>query len=244
MACLDDPGPERPVREMQDPLTSMPSDGRGDLEQAVAHAFGFPPPSGLVGVAKQPHPGDDLAGQGHDLAPDPILRERCQRQVPQAHVLRDPDPVLAASTPTMAHFEVRELALGGVGRERGEPVAVDVIEPQLRPGVRALAADDDAHPVRPVLVEIEQPGHFRDVRAFPDIAVGVAGRLPHALQDQAEQLRCVLGRVNPTEYETLRFTSSCSVFFVPPAPSIRTSTFFPGRGPIPSWASASAITLL
>lgn len=91
-------------------------------------------------------------------------------------------------------FCANELALGGVGRERGEPVAVDVIEPQLRPGVRALAADDDAHPVGPVLVEIEQPGQFRDVRAFPDVAVGVLGRLPHALRDQAEQLRCVLGR--------------------------------------------------
>jgi len=54
VACLDDLGPERSVRQMQDPLTSMPGDGRGDLEQAVTHAFGFLPPGGLVGVAQQP----------------------------------------------------------------------------------------------------------------------------------------------------------------------------------------------
>ena len=72
MASLDDPGPERPVREMQDPLPGMPRDGRGDLEQAVANAFGLPPPGGLVGVAEHPHPGDDLARQRHDLAPDPL----------------------------------------------------------------------------------------------------------------------------------------------------------------------------
>jgi hypothetical protein len=34
-------------------------------------------------------------------------------------------------------FQVRELAVPGVGGERGEPVPVEVGEPQLRPRVRA-----------------------------------------------------------------------------------------------------------
>ena len=49
VAGLDDPGPDRPVREVQDPLTGMTCDSRGDLEQAVAQTLGLPPPSGLVG---------------------------------------------------------------------------------------------------------------------------------------------------------------------------------------------------
>jgi hypothetical protein len=40
-------------------------------------------------------------------------------------------------------LQVGELAFPRVGSEAGEPVPVDVGEPQLRPGVRALLADDD-----------------------------------------------------------------------------------------------------
>lgn len=95
----------------------------------MAQTLGLPPPSGLVGVAEQPHPGSDLAGQSHDLAPDPVLREGRQGQVPQAHILRDADPVLAAGiTAAVPDFEVRQPTLRGVGRERREPVSIDVIE--------------------------------------------------------------------------------------------------------------------
>jgi hypothetical protein len=45
-------------------------------------------------------------------------------------------------------FQVRELAFLRIGGESGEPVPVDVGEPQLRPGLRPLLADDDPHPGR------------------------------------------------------------------------------------------------
>jgi hypothetical protein len=56
-------------------------------------------------------------------------------------------------------------------------VAVDVGEPQLRAGVRALLAHDDAHPGRPA-GKVEQAGDVRDPRAVPDLAVAVIGRRP------------------------------------------------------------------
>ena len=40
----------------------------------------------------------------------------------------------AARPSTVPQFEHRQLAAGGVGGERGEPVAVDVVEPEWRPG--------------------------------------------------------------------------------------------------------------
>jgi hypothetical protein len=42
-------------------------------------------------------------------------------------------PVLAAGPPPVPQLQVRELALVRVGGEGGEPVPVDVGEPQLRP---------------------------------------------------------------------------------------------------------------
>lgn len=78
----------------------------------------------------------------------------------------------------MTDFEVRQLTLRRVCRKRDQAVSLDVVEPQLRAGMRALAADDDPHPSWPVLVEVEQPGQFRDVSSFPHFAIGVVGRHP------------------------------------------------------------------
>ena len=47
-----------------------------------------------------------------------------------------PDPVLAAGPPAVPQLEVGELAFPGVGGDGGEPVAVEVGEPQLGSGVR------------------------------------------------------------------------------------------------------------
>jgi hypothetical protein len=68
-----------------------------------------------------------------DLAPDAVLVEPVQREVAQPGVLRRPDPVLAAGPAAVAEFEVGDLGGGsagaGVGRERGDPVAVCVGDP-------------------------------------------------------------------------------------------------------------------
>jgi hypothetical protein len=57
----------------------------------------------------------------------------------------------------VSQFQLLEGAGGGVGRERGEAVAVDVIEAELRAGMGPFAADDHPHPCRPA-VEVEQSG--------------------------------------------------------------------------------------
>jgi hypothetical protein len=54
-------------------------------------------------------------------------------------------------------LQVSELAAPGTGGKGGEPVAVDIGEPQLRPAMRALLADDDPHAGRPV-AGVQQAG--------------------------------------------------------------------------------------
>jgi hypothetical protein len=92
------------------------------------------PPSCLPREGEHLHPGQELAGQGDDLAPDLVLGEALEREVAQAGVLGIPDAVLAAGPVTVPQFQVRELAFPRVGGERGEPVPVEVGEPELRPG--------------------------------------------------------------------------------------------------------------
>jgi len=85
------------------------------------------------GEGKQLGPGGQVAGEGNQGAPDPVLREVVQRQVSQAGVLGGPDAVLAAGPASVPKLEVGQLAsraVGrGVGREGGDPVAVDVGDP-------------------------------------------------------------------------------------------------------------------
>jgi hypothetical protein len=71
-------------------------------------------------------------------------------------------------------FQVRELAAFRVGGEGGEPVPVDIGEPQLRPGMRPLLADDDPHPGRPG-GQVRQAGDVGDPGAVPDLPVPVIG---------------------------------------------------------------------
>ena len=63
----------------------------------------------------------------------------------------------------MPDLQVGQLAAGGVGRERGQPVAVDVVESQLCAGVGPFAADDDPHPGRPA-GQVDQPGELGGTR--------------------------------------------------------------------------------
>ena len=57
-------------------------------------------------------------------------------QVPQPGRLPAADPVLDPGVGAVPHFEVGELPADGVGEEGGEPVPVEIGEPQLRAGVR------------------------------------------------------------------------------------------------------------
>ncbi len=47
----------------------------------------------------------------------------------------------------MPHFQVGQLAAGGVGHEPGQPIAVNIVEAQLCAGTGPLAANNDPHVV-------------------------------------------------------------------------------------------------
>src|SRR6202044_2835490 len=94
-------------------------------------AFRFPT-AGVAGQGEHLGPGQQLAGQRPDLAPQLVLGEALEREVPQAGVLGAADPVLAAGPAAVAELEVGELAFLRVGGEGGEPGPVEAGEPQLR----------------------------------------------------------------------------------------------------------------
>jgi len=117
--------------------------------------LGSPPAGRMLNQGEHGQPGEQVAGQGDDGAPDPVLVEPVQRKVGRAGDLRAADPVLAAGPAAVPELQVGELPAGGVGRERGDPVPVSVGDPQLRPGVGAFLAQDDPHSRRPPR-EVEQ----------------------------------------------------------------------------------------
>jgi hypothetical protein len=122
---LRGPGPAFGEAEPQAP--AAPYEAAGDGEHAQAQAFGLPAAGG-AGEGEQLRPGQQLAGQRDDLAPELVLSEPLQWQVPQPGVLGAADPVLAACPPAVAQLQVSELPFLGVGGESGEPVAVDIGE--------------------------------------------------------------------------------------------------------------------
>ena len=102
----------------------------------------------------------------------------CRGEVRQPGGLGLPDPVLAAGPATMPELELLEGAASGVGRERGEPVAVDVIEAELRSGVGPFPADDHPHPLGPA-GQVQQPGELGQIGAVAGVTIRVVGREPH-----------------------------------------------------------------
>jgi hypothetical protein len=76
----------------------------------------------------------------------------------------------------VAELRVGELAFLRVGGEGGEAVPVDVGEPQLGAGVRALLADDDAHPGRS-FSESRSVGGDCDERSHARFLTGMEGLL-------------------------------------------------------------------
>jgi len=151
----------------------------------------------VAGQGEHLHPGGDLHGEGHDLAPDLVRREALQRQGAQSGVFGDAEPVFAAGPAPVARLEVGELgpgsAGGGVGRERGEAVPARVGDPQLRTGVRSLLADDDPHPGGPG-GQVEQVGELGDPRTVAHRVLGVMRLGPDFCWDPGEQVRGVVGR--------------------------------------------------
>ena len=195
-AVDDQLGPAGSVAEVDDGAAGSSGEGRGDGVEPVAEPFRFPAAGFMTGQGQHRAPGLQLGGQGDDLAPDPILVEPVQREVGQACVFRDPDPVFAAGAATMPELQLLEGAEGGVGGEGGESVAVDVVEPQLSAGVGPFAADDHPHPGRPT-VEIQQSGEVSKIGPLASLAIAVEGRHPNPLRDQVVEVGGVHGEGEP-----------------------------------------------
>ena len=122
-----------------------------------------------------------------DLAPDPVLVEPVQRQIRQARVLRVADPVLTTGPAPVTHFQIRQLPAEGVRRERGQPVAVDIVEPQLSARMGPFAPHDHPHTRRPA-GQVNQPGELGHIRAVTGLAIGVVGRGPHMVWNQVIEI--------------------------------------------------------
>ena len=117
-------GPGPVFGEAQAEPATAPGEPSGDGEQAQAEPFRFPAAGG-PGQGEQLRPGQQFAGQGHDLAPDLVLGEALEGEVAQPGVLGVADAVLAAGAAAVPQFQVRELAFSRVGGEGGEPVPVN-----------------------------------------------------------------------------------------------------------------------
>jgi len=179
-------GPGPLLCEAQPQAAAAAGEPARDGEQARPESFGFPAASG-AGQGERLGPGQQLAGPRDDLARRLVLREPLQRQVPQPGVLGVADAVLAAGPAAEPQLQAGELAAFGVGGQGGEPVPVDVGEPQLRPGVRAFLADDDPHPGRPA-THVQQAGDVRHPRPVADLAAAVIGCRPRLHRDFADRV--------------------------------------------------------
>ena len=112
----------------QDGAAGVAGDDGGDTHQPQPDRPGLPPTGSSGGQGEQLGEGEDVAGQGHDQAPDTVLSETLQREAVKPGVLRAPDAVLAAGSQPVADLEVGELSGTRVGGEGGGPVVPDVLE--------------------------------------------------------------------------------------------------------------------
>lgn len=83
----------------------------------------------MAGEREHAHPGEKVAGEGDDGAPDLVLGEGLERQVAQSGVLRDADPVLTSGPAPATQLKVGELTDARVGDEHGDSHPVDVVAP-------------------------------------------------------------------------------------------------------------------
>jgi hypothetical protein len=154
---------QRPARRRPQAAAAAhePAGDGEDGEEAQPEPLRFRAAGG-PGQGEQLGPGQEVAGQGDDLAPDLVLGEALEREVPQPGVLRAADPVLAPGPLPVAEFQVSELAFPRVGGEGGEPVPVDVGEPQLGCGrslrtMTRIPAGQDNRSSSPVMSATQAP---------------------------------------------------------------------------------------
>lgn len=80
----------------QDGAAGVAGDDNGDGHQPQPDRPGLPGAGGGVGQGEQLGEGQQVAGQGHDQAPDTVLSEPLQGEAVKSGVFRAADAVLAA----------------------------------------------------------------------------------------------------------------------------------------------------
>ena len=112
----------------QDGAAGVVGDDSGDAYQPQADRPGLPGAGGGVGQGEQLGEGQQVTGQSHDQAPDPVGRKPLQGKAVKPGVLGTADTVLAAGPQPVAHLEIGELTHPRAGGEGGGPVVPDVLE--------------------------------------------------------------------------------------------------------------------
>ena len=172
------------------------------------------------------------------------MRAVMQWNVFQAGVLRVPDPVLAPRSASMTKLQARQLPALRVRRERGEPVAVGIGEPQLRAPACGRSARTMARiPGWPV-GQVLQPGQFGGPTPLPLVPAGVIGRCPRRLRDLLQSCDRVWRRRSTWHrtWWTARSSTperSVSIRHPTSTPPRATSGHGQARAPSPSVATAS-----
>jgi len=141
---------------------------RGEVQETVAQPRRFA--AGELALEQERlGPGDQVVGCQHELEPDRVHLEVAEGEVLEAGVLIVADVVLDAGALAMAALQGGDVGLGLVGQEDPEAVAVVIGEGELRAGVGALAADDQARALRPVgqIDQVGDLGHRRPRAARP-----------------------------------------------------------------------------
>jgi hypothetical protein len=126
-------------------------------------------------------PGDQVVREVHDLQPHLVVLELSEREVSESGVLVVADLVLGTGAGAVVTFDLGDLA-GVVGQDRLEAVPVGVGERELRPGMRALLADDHPAPRRP-RVQVEVVGDLAHLPVRSLLAVLIEGRFPVGVGD-------------------------------------------------------------
>jgi hypothetical protein len=108
------PGPVCGHAQPQAAAAADQAPGDGEDPQPQPSRF---PAAGRAVKGEHLHPGQQLAGQRDDLAPDLVLGEAVQGQVAKPGVLGAPDPVLAPGPALVPQFQVGQLPAAGVGGE-------------------------------------------------------------------------------------------------------------------------------
>jgi hypothetical protein len=174
------PGPS--LGEAESQAAAAAGQASGDGEDAQAQAFRFPV-AGDAGEGEELGPGQELAGEGGDLAPQLVLVEAVQREVPSARCPWRSGcgprtwPGGGDGVPGQRAARAFASVAKAVNRWPSTPVNRSCA-PRCGRSLRMMTRP----PGRPG-GQVEEAGHVRDPGPVPGLPVPVIGRRPRRRGD-------------------------------------------------------------